>query len=124
MQRSLVLVSIAAAAFALCVPGIAAAGDVEAGKKAYELNCASCHGMTGMGDGPVAAALNPKPRNFSGAEWKVDADGSGTPGDDEDLTLVIKNGALAYGGSPLMAGWPALSDEDVASIIAYIRTLE
>ena len=41
------------------------------GKEVYEVNCASCHGPNGAGDGPAGAALNPKPRNFALADgWK------------------------------------------------------
>ncbi len=35
--------------------------DAKVGKADYEMHCASCHGETGKGDGPVAQALNPKP---------------------------------------------------------------
>ena len=48
----------------------------------------------------------------------------GAKGADEDLTLVIKNGAMKYGGSPLMAPWPTLSDAQVTDIIAHIRSLK
>lgn len=42
------------------------------GKSEFAKNCASCHGDAGRGDGPAAAALNPKPRNFtSGEGWKI-----------------------------------------------------
>jgi high-affinity iron transporter len=34
------------------------------GAELYAADCASCHGKDGGGDGPAAAALNPKPRNF------------------------------------------------------------
>ena len=48
------------------------AADLETGKTKYQINCASCHGETGMGDGPAATALNPKPgftgNNQPGAE--------------------------------------------------------
>ena len=40
------------------------------GKALFLVNCASCHGNQGMGDGPAAAALNPKPRNFHEGYWK------------------------------------------------------
>jgi mono/diheme cytochrome c family protein len=34
---------------------------IEQGEKAAKVNCASCHGNKGKGDGPAAVALNPKP---------------------------------------------------------------
>ena len=111
----------------LAVLGLATsvqAGDAAAGKTAFEANCASCHGTTGKGDGPVGAALNPHPRDFSIGEFKFDADGSGTPGEDADLKLVIQKGAMAYGGSALMAPWPTLTDAQVMDIVAHIRSLK
>ncbi len=40
------------------------------GKKLFETNCAVCHGVGGLGDGP-GSALPVKPRNFtSGDGWK------------------------------------------------------
>ncbi len=40
------------------------------GRELFRTNCTSCHGDDGMGDGPSAAMLNPKPRNFhSLAGW-------------------------------------------------------
>jgi mono/diheme cytochrome c family protein len=124
MDRQLATISIAALAAVFCLAGRADAGDADAGKTAYEINCSSCHGMTGKGDGPISAALNPRPRDFSTGEFKLDANKSGSPGEEEDLRLVIKNGGMAYGGSALMAGWPTLSDEQIGQIIAYIRTLK
>ena len=40
------------------------------GKASFEMNCASCHGPNGAGDGPAAAALDPKPRNLATAPLK------------------------------------------------------
>lgn len=38
------------------------------GRALYAENgCASCHGHSGFGDGPVAATLEPRPRNFRDA---------------------------------------------------------
>ncbi len=106
------------------VAGSASAGDAAAGKAVYTTNCVSCHGATGKGDGPVGAALNPAPRDFSTGEFKFDTDKDGSPGTDADLTAVIKSGAAAYGGSPLMAPWGHLPDSDVANLVAYIRSLK
>ncbi|GAO22077.1 iron permease [Alicycliphilus sp. B1] len=42
--------------------------DVKLGAKVYAENCASCHGMTGDGMGPVGKALNPLPVAFTNKE--------------------------------------------------------
>jgi len=114
----------ALAAAALLIPTTSLAADAEAGKATFNANCSSCHGESGKGDGPVGAALQPPPRDFTVGDFKFDADGDGTPGTDADLTAVISQGAAAFGGSPLMAPWPTLSDEDVANVVVYIRTLK
>jgi len=43
---------------------------VAKGKASFELNCASCHGSSGAGDGVAAATLDPKPRNLVTAPFK------------------------------------------------------
>ena len=41
------------------------------GKTLFEQQCVTCHGPQGQGNGPAAAGLNPKPRNFTAADgWK------------------------------------------------------
>ena len=40
-------------------------GLVTSGRLEYRRYCASCHGMSGKGDGPVAAALNTKPSDLT-----------------------------------------------------------
>lgn len=39
--------------------------DLARGAALYQEQCASCHGPTGHGDGPAAAALEPKPVDFT-----------------------------------------------------------
>ena len=113
-----------AALFVVHVPSVLA--DAAAGKSIYDGvgACASCHGPTGKGNGAAAAALNPKPRDFSAGDFALDADGDGQPGSDTDLFNVIKNGAAKYGGAATMPGRPDISDADIKAIVAYIRTLK
>ena len=118
-------------AITLLVTFIAAAiapsamADAAAGKDLFvKTNCNSCHGMEGAGDGPLAAVLNPPPRNVVAGDFKFDAHGDGTPGTDADLLLVIKNGAQAYGGNPMMAPNPSLSDDQIKLLVEFARSVK
>ena len=115
-----------AALAVLLTPTSALAGDAEKAKGLYTTNCASCHGDTGKGDGPVAVAVPPPPpRDFTAGDFKYDADEDGTVGTDADLKTVIAKGAGAFGGNMMMAAWAGLlSDEDIDNLVAYIRTLK
>jgi len=125
MKRNWILWAAVAAVTVWMLPSTAAAaGDAAAGKALFDVNCMSCHGATGKGDGPVGAALNPKPRDLSVGAVTFDTDDDGEAGTDTDIINVISNGAAAYGGSALMAPWPAFSDEDKANLLAYIRSLK
>ena len=124
MTRITIISAAALLLAGLALPGAALAGDAANGKTLYLQNCSSCHGDTGAGDGPTGAALPVKPRDFGTGTFKFDTDGDGATGTDADLVNVIKNGAMKYGGSPLMAPLPHLSDENVADIIAFVRSLK
>ena len=90
-------------------------GDPAKGKEKFNQICASCHGPTGHGDGPAAAALDPKPRNLSDPKYV-------TTLSDEQIFKTVKVGGAAVGKSPLMPAWGSvLSDDDIWNVIAYIR---
>lgn len=40
------------------------APDLQQGEKLFVQHCAACHGMQGLGNGPLAKGMNPVPRNF------------------------------------------------------------
>jgi mono/diheme cytochrome c family protein len=88
--------------------------DLQSGKEAYEMSCATCHGEKGAGDGAAAAALNPKPRNFKApaAEWK---NGSTIAGVSKTLKEGIKGTS--------MVSYSHLGDETIGQIAKYVNHL-
>lgn len=102
----------------LSLTSLAQAADVAAGKAKFDVNCVACHGAGGKGDGAAAAALNPKPRNFTDKAYMAKKT-------DAQLAAVIKDGGAAHGMSAMMTPWKGiLSDADITNIVAYIRTLK
>src|SRR5574341_2233906 len=90
-------------------------GDPAKGKEKFNQICASCHGPTGHGDGPAAAALDPKPRDLSDPKYVSTLT-------DEHMFKTDKEGGAAVGRSALMPAWGSvLSDADIWNVIAYIR---
>jgi mono/diheme cytochrome c family protein len=100
-----------------------AAVSSDAGAQAYKTYCVTCHGAAGKGDGAAAAALNPKPANFAMGAFKYDANGNGAAGDVDDIMAIVHDGAAKHGGSPLMAPWPMLSQEQLRAIAEYVKSL-
>jgi Cytochrome c. len=49
--------------------------SVNKGKMVYMKHCRSCHGNTGLGDGPKAARLKHFPGDFTSAEFQAHSDG-------------------------------------------------
>jgi cytochrome c553 len=78
-------------------------GDEQA-HKMFETVCAMCHGMDGTGNGPAAASLNPKPRNYTDATWQASVT-------DDEIRKTILLGGQATGKSAAMPGQPQLKDQ-------------
>jgi mono/diheme cytochrome c family protein len=77
------------------------------------VNCASCHGPQGVGDGPAAVALNPKPRNYHGTYWRF---GGGVA----RIVQTISNGSPGTG----MAAFTNIPLEDRFALAHYVHTFE
>jgi mono/diheme cytochrome c family protein len=91
-------------------PVAGGAGAVAAGKNVAQVNCASCHGPGGKGDGPAAVALNPKPADWTTKRVQDESDG--------ELFWKISNGRGA------MPPWKHLPENDRWSVIHFIRSLK
>ncbi len=90
------------------------------GAAIYRDHCSYCHGYTGNGDGPAAAALYPKPRDFTTGIYKYRSTPSGSMPTNEDLIKIIK---LGLPGT-WMPGWERLlSDDQILYIVSYIKSL-
>lgn len=74
-------------------------------KQLFESLCFTCHGLTGHGDGPGAAAIDPKPRSFRDAAWQASVT-------DEHIKKVIVFGGAAVGKSPMMIANPQLKGNE------------
>jgi DMSO reductase family type II enzyme heme b subunit len=89
------------------------------GKAVYDKWCAGCHGETGAGDGPAAAYMLPRPRDFTRGVYKIRSTASGEIPTDADLRHVIDKGMPATG----MPDWEALLGErERDDLVAYIKS--
>src|SRR5262249_30574520 len=48
---------------------------VDQGQKVAQISCATCHGAKGKGDGVAAAALSPKPADWTSKKIQDESDG-------------------------------------------------
>jgi mono/diheme cytochrome c family protein len=91
-------------------PVPANANTIALGQKLFTGNCMTCHGASGKGDGPGAAALEKKPA---------------------DLTARIKAGAtdgelfwkISEGRSPMISWKGSLSETQRWELVNYIKSL-
>jgi len=89
---------------------------IAAGEQIYSANCAACHGANGAGDGPAAAALDPKPADFT------DAAMMNSLSDAYLFWRISQGGTVAPFNSAMPAWENALSEEERWQVIAYIRS--
>jgi mono/diheme cytochrome c family protein len=82
---------------------------IEQGKKIAQVNCASCHGNTGKGNGPAATALSPKPADWTSKKVQDETDG--------EIFWKITTGRGA------MPSWKHLPENDRWALVQHIRSL-
>lgn len=130
----------------LLIFGVAAAGPAQTpsplrtqslfppsmdGRDIYRFYCASCHGLEGKGDGPVASALHTRPADLT----RLAIRNAGTfPG--ERVKTFVTNGAgnPAAHGTPDMPVWGptfrSLEPSDqvvvarIANVISYVESIQ
>ncbi len=84
----------------------------------FAKTCTPCHGTAGLGDGPAAIALDPKPAKYSDKAWQ---DGI----TNEEIADTIMNGKKNEDGAPsVMVGYSAMLEgkaEVVDGLVMLIR---
>lgn len=85
-------------------------GDPVAGRKFYEANCATCHGVKGDGQGPRAYFINPKPAVFTDAKTRASL----------NRPVIYDGVALGRRGSEMPAWDKVLSPQEIANVAEYV----
>ena len=83
-------------------------------RQVFGSRCVACHGAEGRGDGPAAASLVPRPRNYTDKVWQAATSDSG-------IEKVILEGGPAVGKSPIMPPNPDLAGKP--QVLAALRQL-
>ena len=84
--------------------------SVARGVALFQTHCAACHGATGLGDGPAALNMNPKPQNLKEMS-NHHSDGV--------LAWKIANGR----GGPMPSWKKTLKQKQIWDLVNYIRSL-
>jgi mono/diheme cytochrome c family protein len=83
--------------------------SIKMGRMLYTKNCASCHGKTGLGDGPKARGLDTHPGDMSSDAYKSQTDG--------EHFYKTK-----FGRGEMPKYENKIPDEDIWHIVNYMRT--
>lgn len=115
----------------------ASAQDADIGRAYFQQHCATCHGLEGRGDGPMAGAMIIKPVNLT----ELQAQNGGTFPLERVVKRIDGRDPLVSHGSPMPvygdffersfdvpmktdAGQPILTSQPVVDMVAYIREIQ
>jgi cytochrome c553 len=76
----------------------------DAAKAYFAQTCSLCHGADGSGNGPMAAQLNPRPRNYTDPTWQASVS-------DDEIKQIILVGGQGVGKSNSMPPNPGLKND-------------
>ena len=87
--------------------------SIRKGRQQYQRACRHCHGVNGVGDGPLAPK-NPSPANLTDATWDYGSS-------DGEIYTIISNG---LGGNSEMKGHRSeMTATDMWNIVNYLRSI-
>jgi mono/diheme cytochrome c family protein len=138
MRPSKLVVTAVLLTFSMSVSGQTTGGqkpptiaiDSLAGRDSFELYCAACHGVSGRGDGPVAAQLRARPADLTSLARRS---GGAFPADQVRDFIVGTGRALPAHGTTEMPVWgpmfrafesDARARERIGNLVAYIESIQ
>jgi cytochrome c oxidase cbb3-type subunit 3 len=92
-------------------------GEPARGAELFARYCWTCHGKGGKGDGPIALAYQPRPRDLTDQTYTASRT-------DYDLYHAVSQGGPAVDRSAAMPAWgDVLTPQEIWNLVAYIRQL-
>ncbi len=89
------------------------------GQAVYEQRCVQCHGVSGDGNGPAAASLYPRPRDYRLGLFKFTSTPYGARPVRSDLERTIRSGVRGTS----MPEFRLLPDDEIDAVIDYVLAL-
>lgn len=89
------------------------------GQAVYQKRCVQCHGVSGDGNGPVAAHLYPRPRDYTRGIFKFTSTPYGGKPRREDLLATLRRGITGTS----MPSFSLLSRRDLEAVVDYVVVL-
>ncbi|MFO0953670.1 MAG: c-type cytochrome [Isosphaeraceae bacterium] len=90
---------------------------MEGGFGLYRKHCLHCHGVSGAGDGPTAAFLYPRPRDYRRGIFKFTSTATGAKPTRADLKKTIAQGLH---GTSMPAFDALMSDYEIEQVLDYM----
>ena len=85
----------------------------------YRQHCAACHGISGDGAGPIAAVLNPYPRDFRNGVFKYTSTAYGA----KPLWKDLQRAMSAGNSDTAMPSFALLPQKETDALIEYVKYL-
>lgn len=89
---------------------------IYAGSRLYQTHCIHCHGMSGGGDGPTAAFLFPRPRDYRRGTFKWKSTERNAKPTREDLVRIVRDGAIGTSMPPFRL----MPQQDIEELVDYV----
>jgi mono/diheme cytochrome c family protein len=104
--------------FTICYSAAGGLADdaTASGEKIFQTRCFVCHGRDGRGSGPASQGLAQKPQDLTDPHWQHSVT-------DDQIKIVIRSGGAILGKSGAMPPNPDLTNDDLNSLLAFVRQL-